>query len=79
MVRQMLLFWLVDRPGLCSSEGLLLVVINVSRQPVWKSSSESEDDFSMTQVVEMSVTTNNSRSREYTNPDDQPTTNIDST
>ena len=31
-----------------------------------------------TLVVETSVTTNNSPSQDYTNPDDQPTTNIDS-
>ena len=31
-----------------------------------------------TQVVQTSVTTNNSPNQDYTNPDDQPTTNIDS-
>ena len=31
-----------------------------------------------TQVVETSVSTNNRHSQDYTNPDDQPTTNIDS-
>ena len=31
-----------------------------------------------TQIVQTSVTTNNSPSQDYTNPDDQPTTNIDS-
>ena len=36
----------------------------------------TEDDS--TQVVQTSVTTNNSPSQNYTNVDDQPTTNIDS-
>ena len=31
-----------------------------------------------TQVVETSVTTNNSPSQDYANPDDQPTTKVDS-
>ena len=70
--------WLVDRPCWCSPQDCCRLWLTF-RQPEWKPSSESRYSLTLkmtfTQVVETSVTTNNSHSQDNANPDDQPTTN----
>ena len=66
--------WLGDRPNCCFPEKDCCWLRLKFGQPLWKSSSESIK-MASTQDIETSVITNNSHSHEYTNSDDQPTTN----